>query len=146
MMIITILQRLWAVLATRPAPSPYDAPAFREWLAAQRGPFALSDAAQAAGFIGPDLTRDNCVRTGVALRRLGFRRIERRDSGTRYWYIAQPGLVPDMPSRQAGYYNLDFTGFFIALFVVGALVGAAAVYGVPWVWGLIKPLLHEVTR
>jgi hypothetical protein len=146
MMIITILQRLWAVLATRPAPSPYDAPAFREWLAAQRGPFALSDAAQAAGFIGPDLTRDNCVRTGVALRRLGFRRIERRDSGTRYWYIAQPGLVPDMPSRHAGFYNMDFTGFFVGIFVVGALSGVGLAYGMPELWALMKVWLHEVTR
>jgi hypothetical protein len=139
------LRRLWAALTARPTPSPYDAPVFREWLAAQREPFTLTDAAQAAGFASADLTPENRMRTGAALKRLGFHQVQRPGSNRRYWY-APPGLVLEVPSRQAGYYIPDLTGFFIGLLVVGVLLGALLTIGVPWVWSLIKPWLHEVTR
>lgn len=145
---MTILSKLmaWATPAARPAPSRYDSAEFREWLAAQRKPFALTDAAIAAGFSTSELTRDNCMRTAVALQRLGFRRLERRDCGTRYWYIAPPGLVLNVPGRQAGFYNLDLMPILVGLVLVGALIGAVLTEGVPWVWSFIKPWLHEVTR
>lgn len=145
---MTILSKLmaWATPAARPAPSRYDSAEFREWLAAQREPFALTDAALAAGFSTSELTRDNCMRTAVALQRLGFRRVERRDSGTRYWYTAPPGLLLDVPGRQAGFYNLDLMPILVGLVLVGVLIGAVLTEGVPWVWSFIKPWLHEVTR
>lgn len=146
MMIISFLRRLWAALTTPQAPSRYDAPAFREWLAAQRQPFTLADAAEAAGFSPSELTRDNCSRTAIALRRLGFLRLERRDGGTRYWYCAPPGLALQMPRRQSGFYNFDLMPFFLALVVLGVLLGAVLTEGLPWAWSLIKPWLHEVTR
>lgn len=145
---MTILSKLmaWATPAARPAPSRYDSAEFREWLAAQREPFALKDAALAAGFSTSELTRDNCMRTSIALQQLGFRRVERRDSGTRYWYWAPPGLLLEMPRRQAGFYNLDFTSFFVVLVAISVLIGALLTEALPWVWSLIKPWLHEVTR
>jgi hypothetical protein len=39
----------------------------------------------------------------------------------------------------------DLKGFFIALIVVGGIVGAALAYGIPWLWSLIKPLIHALT-
>lgn len=145
---MTILSKLmaWATPAARPAPSRYESPEFREWLAAQHKPFALTDATLAAGFTTSELTRDNCMRTAVALQRLGFRRLERRDSGTRYWYIAPPGLVLDVPGRQAGFYNLNLMPILVGLILVGVLIGAVLTEGLPWAWALIKPWLHEVTR
>lgn len=51
------------------------------------------------------------------------------------------------PSRlQAGFYNLDLMPILVGLVLVGALIGAVLTEGVPWVWSLIKPWLHEVTR
>ena len=39
----------------------------------------------------------------------------------------------------------DLKGFFIMLIVFGVLVGLLLAWGVPWLWGLIKPFLHMVT-
>jgi hypothetical protein len=47
--------------------------------------------------------------------------------------------------RQRGYYNIDLTGLLVFLIVVGVLIGLALAYGVPWLWGLIKPLIHGAT-
>lgn len=145
---MTILSKLmaWATPAARPAPSRYESAEFREWLAAQREPFALTDAALAAGFSTSELTRDNCMRTAIALQQRGFRRLERRESGTRYWYWAPPSLLLEMPRRQAGFYDLDLMPILVGLIFVGVLIGVVLTEGVPWAWSLIKPWLHEVTR
>lgn len=38
-----------------------------------------------------------------------------------------------------------FTSMVVALLVAGALIAAALIFGVPWLWELVKPWLHEVT-
>lgn len=48
--------------------------------------------------------------------------------------------------KQRGFYGLDFAGFFIALVVVGALIGVVLTLGLPWLWELVRPFIHEVTR
>lgn len=47
--------------------------------------------------------------------------------------------------RERGYIDLDFTGVFVAIFVVGAAFGGALFIGLPWLWRLVKPLLHALT-
>lgn len=39
----------------------------------------------------------------------------------------------------------DLKGFFIMLVVVGVLFGVALAYGIPWLWSVLKPLLHAAT-
>lgn len=39
----------------------------------------------------------------------------------------------------------DLKGLFVGLVVVGAVIGAAITYGLPWLWRLVKPLLHAIT-
>ena len=34
---------------------------------------------------------------------------------------------------------------FIVLFILGILIGLFLGLGLPWVWGLIKPIIHSVT-
>ena len=47
--------------------------------------------------------------------------------------------------KQRGYFNMDMTGFFIACLIVGAAIGIAIAYLVPWLWSFIKPLIHSLT-
>ena len=47
--------------------------------------------------------------------------------------------------KQRGYYNMDMTGFLIACVIVGAVIGVALAYLVPWLWSFIKPLIHALT-
>lgn len=47
--------------------------------------------------------------------------------------------------RERGYIDLDFTGVFVVIFVVGAAFGGALFIGLPWLWRLVKPLLHTLT-
>jgi len=44
-----------------------------------------------------------------------------------------------------GYIDLDFTGLFIGIAIVGGIVGAVLAYGIPWLWSLIKPWIHALT-
>ena len=46
---------------------------------------------------------------------------------------------------QRGYIDLDFTGLFVGLVIVGIVVGLGLAWLVPWVWGIVKPLLHALT-
>jgi hypothetical protein len=39
----------------------------------------------------------------------------------------------------------DLKGFIVALIVVGVALGVVLAYGVPWLWSLVKPLLHAIT-
>jgi hypothetical protein len=41
--------------------------------------------------------------------------------------------------------NLDCTGLFAALLIVGVALGLALDWVAPWLWGLLKPLRHAVT-
>ena len=39
----------------------------------------------------------------------------------------------------------DMKALMAAFVVVGVLVGVALATGLPWLWGLLKPLLHALT-
>lgn len=47
--------------------------------------------------------------------------------------------------RQGGYYTPDFSGLFVALIVVGVIIGLALSFIFPVAWSAIKPLLHALT-
>jgi hypothetical protein len=47
--------------------------------------------------------------------------------------------------RQRGYYDMDFTGFFVLLIGGGAIFGASMAYFVPWLWSVAKPYIHAIT-
>lgn len=138
---MTILSRLIAPVAHAGpvAPSRFDSPEFHKWLAGQLQPFTLNDAALAAGFSASELTRDNCMRTSIALKKAGYQQFRRPYDSQFFWRVKPR-------NRQAGYYIPDLTPFFVALVVIGVLLGALLTEGVPWVWSLVKPWLHEVTR
>lgn len=38
-----------------------------------------------------------------------------------------------------------FAAMVAAAFVLGGALAVALIYGVPWLWGLVKPWLHSVT-
>lgn len=38
-----------------------------------------------------------------------------------------------------------FWGFVIPVSAAGFIAALALFFGVPWLWGLLKPLLHTVT-
>ena len=48
--------------------------------------------------------------------------------------------------KQRGYYDLNVTGFIIVCLIVGAAIGIAIAYLVPWLWSFIKPLIHAHCR
>lgn len=50
-----------------------------------------------------------------------------------------------MKHSQRGYYNMDFTGLVIGGIVVGIVVGVLLTIGLPWLWQLLKPLIHAWT-
>lgn len=33
----------------------------------------------------------------------------------------------------------------VILFLLGGALATALIFGIPWLWGLIKPFLHSVT-
>ena len=47
--------------------------------------------------------------------------------------------------KHGGYIALDLAGFFWAIFIVGAVVGAVLFVAFPWLWALVKPWLHALT-
>lgn len=47
--------------------------------------------------------------------------------------------------KQAGYLSMDFRGMFVALIILGAVIGMAVTVAVPWLWGLVRPWLHSIT-
>ena len=47
--------------------------------------------------------------------------------------------------EQRGYIDLDLGGFFLAIFILGAACGGVLFFALPWLWGLVKPLLHALT-
>lgn len=47
------------------------------------------------------------------------------------------------PAHQRGYINLD--GALFVLVFIGVCIGIAASVVLPWLWGLIKPLIHAAT-
>ena len=47
--------------------------------------------------------------------------------------------------KHGGYIDLDLAGFFWAIFIVGAVVGAVLFVAFPWLWALVKPWLHALT-
>ena len=47
--------------------------------------------------------------------------------------------------RMGGFYLQGLTEFMIGLVIVGALFGLALSIAIPWLWGVVKPLLHALT-
>ena len=47
--------------------------------------------------------------------------------------------------KQRGYFDLNVTGFIVGCLIVGAAIGIAIAYLVPWLWSFIKPLIHTIT-
>ena len=45
--------------------------------------------------------------------------------------------------NQEGFVNLD--GLLSALVGLGVVFGLILAFGVPWVWGLVKPFIHALT-
>lgn len=50
-----------------------------------------------------------------------------------------------MKKANRGYFNFDFTGFFVAAVLVGVLIGLLLTLAIPWAWQYIKPLIHSWT-
>lgn len=48
-------------------------------------------------------------------------------------------------SNQRGYYNIDFTGFFVGLVLAGAVGGAVLMWLLPIIWSWVKPIIHQLT-
>lgn len=48
-------------------------------------------------------------------------------------------------NKQYGFINMDFTEFFVQLIVVGIGIGVILCQGVPWLWSIIKPIIHALT-
>lgn len=46
---------------------------------------------------------------------------------------------------QRGWGAPDFTGLFAGLMLFGVGVGVALALGLPWLWSLIKPIIHGWT-
>lgn len=46
---------------------------------------------------------------------------------------------------QQGFVNLDFTGLFIFLIIIGVVIGTSLTVGIPVVWDWIKPIIHAWT-
>ena len=47
--------------------------------------------------------------------------------------------------KQRGYFDFNLTPVIIACLIVGAAIGIAIAYLVPWLWSFIKPLIHALT-
>lgn len=47
--------------------------------------------------------------------------------------------------RQGGYFNIDLTAVLVGAAVVGMLLGSVVTIVAPWLWGVVKPLLHALT-
>ena len=47
--------------------------------------------------------------------------------------------------KQRGYIEIDFGAIFLVLVIVGVVIEIAISYVAPWVWGLVRPLLHALT-
>lgn len=48
-----------------------------------------------------------------------------------------------MMKNEKGY--IDLGGAFLFLFIVGIIVGLFLTIGIPWLWSILKPLIHAVT-
>lgn len=46
----------------------------------------------------------------------------------------------------ADFYARTLTVILLLSFASGALIAVMVVYGVPWMWEMTKPFLHEATR
>ena len=47
--------------------------------------------------------------------------------------------------RMGGFYNIDLTAVMVGAMVVGMLLGSVLSLVIPWLWGVVKPLLHALT-
>ena len=47
--------------------------------------------------------------------------------------------------RMGGFYPQGLTEFMIGLVIVGVVFGLALNIAIPWLWGVVKPLLHALT-
>lgn len=42
-------------------------------------------------------------------------------------------------------YFPDLKGFIAGLVIAGIVVGVALAFIIPWLWGVVKPILHAIT-
>lgn len=70
-----------------------------DWVYEQVAPFSMADIAQAMKLDMSKLTRDLQTRIGNSLRKLGCRKIEKRNGMTRYWY--EPPVRKEASSNSA---------------------------------------------
>lgn len=47
--------------------------------------------------------------------------------------------------RQKGYIQLTSKDIVFTLFIFAIIYGVVFLYLIPWIWGLIKPLIHSIT-
>ena len=47
--------------------------------------------------------------------------------------------------KQRGYFDFNVAPVIIGCLRVGAAIGIAIAYLVPWLWSFIKPLIHALT-
>lgn len=50
-----------------------------------------------------------------------------------------------MSKHQHGYFDFDFTGFFVGLLLVGIVIGFVINPALSWLWSVLKPLIHQLT-
>jgi len=48
-------------------------------------------------------------------------------------------------NNEKGYYNIDLTGFFIALILGGVIAGIVLTKFVGWAWPYVKAFIHAIT-
>lgn len=73
------------------------------WVKGQTSPFTLADAVETGLKLDAGrMTRDVMTRAGIALRKVGCRRVERRTSATRFWYEPPSMVSPAQPTSAEG--------------------------------------------
>jgi hypothetical protein len=51
-----------------------------------------------------------------------------------------------MQKHEQGFITEDaFLGFMLVLVAIGVFIGWLFFVGMPWVWGVLKPVIHAVT-
>lgn len=48
-------------------------------------------------------------------------------------------------NKQQGKYDLDFTPVLWVCVVTGLVAGWVLAVAIPWLWGVLKPFLHQIT-
>ena len=89
----------------------------------------------------PGLLQDDCRKLSKWLASRMNARQEVREACK---LIAQEKTMNNK-TDQRGFFDFNVTGFIIGCLIVGAAIGIAIAYLVPWLWSFIKPLIHALT-